>query len=153
MDETASFLHDPARVPDGASGLAKLSIDAGVTIGRMRNLQGASGMPGPACGAEHIPDISQSWKSAHVGLVRTYDWASRLDTVDSPESLFPEWSADPSDPARYNFAATDSWIRQVQAIGAEVIFTIASAIPSNKLPTSDLAKYEQVVEHIVSHYV
>ena len=39
------------------------------------------------------------------------------------------------------------------AIGAEIIFTIASAVPSNKLPASDLAKYEQVVENIVRHYV
>ena len=119
----------------------------------MRNLQGAAGMPGPALGAEQIPDLLQHWESARVGLVRTYDWVSRLDTVDNPDSLFPKWSANPGDPANYNFAATDSWVRQVQAIGAEIIFTIASAVPSNKLPTSDLAKYEQVVENIVRHYV
>jgi hypothetical protein len=119
----------------------------------MRNLQGAAGMPGPAVGAEKIADLSRHWESAQVQLVRTYDWVSRLDTIDNPDSLFPDWSADAADAASYNFAATDSWIRQVQAIGAEIIFTIASAVPSNKHPARDLAKYEHVVENIVRHYV
>ena len=92
------------------------------------------------------------WESAQVRLVRTYDWVSRLDTVDNPDSLFPKWSADPDDPDSYNFDATDSWIRQVQAIGADILFTIASSVPSNKRPASDLATYEQVVENIVRHY-
>ena len=109
--------------------------------------------PGRLLAPSRSPTSYGDWKSARVGLVRTYDWVSRLDTVDNPDSLFPKWSADPGDPANYNFAATDSWVRQVQAIGAEIIFTIASAVPSNKLPTSDLAKYEQVVENIVRHYV
>ena len=38
-------------------------------------------------------------------------------------------------------------------MGAEIIFTIASAVPSNRLPASDVAKYEHVVENIVRHYV
>ena len=56
--------------------------------------------PGPAPGAEQIPDVSRYWESARVGLVRTYDWVSRLDTVDNPDSLFPNWSADPDDPGQ-----------------------------------------------------
>src|SRR6478609_7651031 len=153
MGEEPSLLHGPSRPSGAASGPARLFVDAGVSIGRMRSLQGAAGLPGPAPGAEQVPDLSRYWKSARVGLVRTYDWVSRLDTVDNPDSLFPRWSADPGDPASYNFVATDSWVRQVQAIGAEIIFSLASAVPTNKLPTRDPATYEQVVENIVRHYV
>lgn len=135
------------------SPTATLFVDAGNPIGAMRPLHGAAGMPGPARGAEQIPDVSRVWESARLRLVRTYDWVSRLDTVDNPNSLFPTWSADPQDPASYNFDATDSWVRQVQAIGADILFTIASSVPSNKRPASDLVKYEQVVENIVRHYV
>ena len=135
-----------------SSGSATLFVDAGRPIGTMRTLQGAAGMPGPARGAEQIPDVSDVWESAQVRLVRTYDWVSRLDTVDNPDSLFPKWSADPDDPDSYNFDATDSWVRQVQAIGADILFTIASSVPSNKRPASDLATYERVVENIVRHY-
>ena len=153
MGEESSLLRGPSRPSDAASGPARLFVDAAVSIGRMRNLQGAAGLPGPAPGAEQVPDLTRDWKSAHVGLVRTYDSVSRLDTIDNPDSLFPRWSADPGDPASYNFVATDSWVRQVHAIGAEIIFSLASAVPTNKLPTRDPAKYEQVVENIVRHYV
>jgi hypothetical protein len=40
----------------------------------------------------------------------------------------------------------------VHGIGAEVLFTIASAIPQNKLPALDVPTYGMVVEHIVRHY-
>ncbi len=150
MDENVSGRTGVGRTTEAS---AKLVVDAGVSVGRMRNLQGAAGMPGPAQGAEHIPDLSHDWAAAQVGLVRTYDWLSRLDTVDNPDSLFPKWSADPDDPASYNFGATDSWVKQVRAIGAEIIFSIASDVPSNKLPARDLAKYEAVVENLVRHYV
>lgn len=133
--------------------IAKLSVNAGASIGYMRKLHGTSGIPAPAVGFETVPDILHVWKDAHVTLVRSYDWVSRLDTIDNPTSLFPDWSADPSDPASYNFEATDTWVRQVRSLGADILFTIASEIPRNKRPVSDLAKYEQVVENIVRHYV
>ena len=135
------------------AGTATIVVDAGATIGSMRNLQGAAGMPGPAARAEQVPDLLQHWADSKVGLVRTYDWVSRLDTVDNPDSLFPEWSADPDDPASYNFAATDSWVRQVRELGADILFSLASDVPSNKLPTSDVEKYERVAGKIVEHYV
>ncbi|WP_299310109.1 hypothetical protein [uncultured Croceicoccus sp.] len=133
--------------------IAKLSVDAGRSTGDMRKLHGTSGIPAPAPGTESVPDIRDVWKDAQVTLVRSYDWVSRLDTVDNPKSLFPDWSADPSDPASYNFAATDTWVRQTRSLGADILFTIASEIPFNKKPVADLEKYEQVVEHIVRHYV
>lgn len=133
--------------------IAKLSVNAGVSIGNMRNLQGAAGIPAPAVGADSVPDVLDVWKAARVTLVRSYDWVSRLDTLDNPTSLFPDWSADPGDPANYNFKGTDAWVRQTRALGAEILFTIASEIPSNKQPARDLKKYEQVVENIVRHYV
>ena len=133
--------------------IAKLSVDAGNSIGSMRKLHGTSGIPAPAPGTDSVPDILDVWKAAQVTFVRSYDWVSRLDTVNNPNSLFPDWSADPSDPASYNFEATDTWVRQTRSLGADILFTIASEIPGNKKPVQDLEKYEQVVEHIVRHYV
>ena len=133
--------------------IAKLSVDAVNSIGAMRKLHGTSGIPAPAPGTDSVPDILDVWKAAEVTFVRSYDWVSRLDTVDNPTSLFPDWSADPGDPASYNFDATDIWVRQTRSLGADILFTIASEIPGNKKPVEDLSKYEQVVEHIVRHYV
>ena len=117
-----------------------------------RPLNGVGGVPGPVKGYPQFPDMTPLWREAGVTVVRSFDWVSRLDTRDNPTSLFPDWSADVDDPTSYNFAATDQWVEAVHAIGAEVMFTVASSIPSNKLPAQDLEVYGQVVEHIVRHY-
>lgn len=117
-----------------------------------RALKGVGGVPGPAAAYPDFPDMTPLWRAAGVTLVRSFDWVSRLDTRDDPTSLFPDWSADPNDPASYNFAATDAWVDAVHAIGAEVLFTVASSIPKNKLPADDVEVYGRVVEHIVRHY-
>lgn len=117
-----------------------------------RPLNGVGGVPGPVEGYPDFPDMTPLWREAGVTVVRSFDWVSRLDTRDNPTSLFPDWSADPDDPASYNFTATDQWVDAVHATGAEVMFTIASSIPKNKLPAEDVELYGRVVEHIVRHY-
>ena len=117
-----------------------------------RPLNGVGGVPGPVDGYPDFPDMTPLWRDAGVTVVRSFDWVSRLDTRDNPTSLFPDWSADPDDPASYNFTATDQWVEAVHAIGAEVMFTVASSIPKNKLPAEDVELYGRVVEHIVRHY-
>ncbi|WP_022877596.1 hypothetical protein [Microbacterium sp. B19] len=117
-----------------------------------RPLNGVGGVPGPAEGYPEFPDMTPLWREAGVTVVRSFDWVSRLDTRDNPTSLFPDWSADPDDPASYNFTASDQWVDAVHAIGAEVMFTVASSIPKNKLPAEDVELYGRVVEHIVRHY-
>lgn len=117
-----------------------------------RPLNGVGGVPGPVEGYPEFPDMTPLWREAGVTVVRSFDWVSRLDTRNNPTSLFPDWSADPNDPASYNFAITDEWVEAVHAIGAEVMFTVASSIPKNKLPAEDIEVYGRVVEHIVRHY-
>jgi hypothetical protein len=128
-----------------------LEIDAG-DVGGWRSHKGVGGIPGPVAEHPDFPDMTPLWREAGVTLVRSYDWISRLDTRNNPESLFPDWDADPTDPASYNFAVTDQWVEAVHSIGAEVLFTFSSAIPANKLPAMDVAKYGVVVEHVVRHY-
>ncbi|MBM7505206.1 hypothetical protein ACFPER_13930 [Agromyces aurantiacus] len=128
-----------------------LEVDAS-DVRAWKSHKGAAGIPGSAPGHPGFPDMTPLWRDAGVRLVRSYDWVSRLDTRDNPASLFPDWDADPADPASYNFAATDAWVEAVHSVGADVLFTFASSIPQNKLPAIDLAKYGIVVEHVVRHY-
>nr|WP_246324706.1 hypothetical protein [Petropleomorpha daqingensis] len=128
-----------------------MEIDAG-DARDFRSHKGLGGIPGPLPEHPDFPDMTPLWREAGVTLVRSYDWISRLDTRNNPASLFPDWDADPTDPASYNFAATDQWVQAVHSIGADVLFTFASAIPANKLPALDVDKYGVVVEHVVRHY-
>jgi len=137
--------------PASAAPGRVLVVDAGDERD-FRPLNGVGGVPGPAVGYPDFPDMTPLWRDARVPVVRSFDWMSRLDTRNNPTSLFPDWDAPVDDPASYNFAATDEWVQAVHAAGAEVMFTVASSIPSNKLPAQDLDVYERVVEHIVRHY-
>lgn len=128
-----------------------LEIDASA-VSAFRSHRAAGGVPGPVAAFPDFPDVTPIWRAAGLTVVRSYDWVSRLDTRNNPESLFPDWDADPTDPASYNFATTDEWVDAVHGTGADVLFTIASSIPQNKLPALDVAKYGIVVEHIVRHY-
>lgn len=143
--------HPDAPAAPPASRTRTLVVDA-ADESSFRSLNGVGGVPGPAVGHPDFPDMTPLWGEAGVTVVRSFDWVSRLDTRNDPTSLFPDWSADVDDPASYNFAATDRWVESVHAIGAEVMFTVASSIPRNKLPAEDVEVYGRVVEHIVRHY-
>jgi len=137
-----------------AAASREITVDASKVTGTIRNLQGAAGAPHPAAAdsAREIPDLTAAWRQAGVSFVRTFDWHARLDTRDNPEGLFPRWSADPDDPASYNFAVADALVKTARGMGAEVMFTIASEVPRSSKPPEDLAKYERVVRRIVEHY-
>ena len=140
----------------GAESLRPLQVDASRGIGRIRPLQGVDGVvlerDAGQLGIQHGPDLRAAWRAAHVDMVRSYIWQSRLDTSDNPAGLFPRWDANPDDPASYNFAATDALVRASRQTGADILFTIASAIPRSTAPARDLARYEAVVRHVVMHY-
>lgn len=141
----------PTGAPASASPTRLLVVDAG-DESAFRPLNGVGGVPGPVDGYPQFPDMTPLWREAGVTVVRSFDWVSRLDTRNNPTSLFPDWDAPIDDPASYNFTATDEWVEAVHSIGAEVMFTVASSIPSNKLPALDVDAYGRVVEHIVRHY-
>ncbi|MFJ4159703.1 hypothetical protein [Microbacterium testaceum] len=143
--------HPDAPAAPPASRTRTLVVDA-ADESSFRALNGVGGVPGPVDGHPDFPDMTPLWRETGVTVVRSFDWVSRLDTRNNPTSLFPDWSADVDDPASYNFAATDRWVESVHAIGAEVMFTVASSIPRNKLPTDDVELYGRVVERIVRHY-
>lgn len=144
----------PAAAAAAAGAPREIAVDASRVTGTIRNLQGAAGAPHSvaADSARDIPDLTDAWRAARVSFVRTFDWHARLDTRDNPEGLFPRWSADPDDPASYNFAVADALVKTARGMGAEVMFTIASEVPRSSKPPEDLAKYERVVRRIVEHY-
>ncbi len=139
-----------------AEPLRQLTVDASQSHSAIRSLQGVDGLPmGSDAGALAIldgPDLCSAWRAAHVDAVRTYIWHARLDTVNNAAGLFPNWAADPDNPASYNFALADAAMRASHEIGAEVLFTIASSIPQNTRPPADVGKWAEVVRHIVLHY-
>lgn len=157
---------------------AVMSVDAGRSAGLLKPLRGVSGAPdmtfaGDALKAGFIKrpaDLSAAYRDARVNLVRTHDslGAADVDRVDGPLPplpgptmgerghnefvLFPDLSADPADPKSYNFGPTDRLIAGIRAIDADVIFRLGRGSGTTAEPPKDLAKYGEIIRHIVLHY-
>lgn len=73
--------------------------------------------------------------------------------------IFPDFSADPTDPASYDFAFTDRLISALVEHGIEPLFRLGTAIENdaaikayNIYPPEDFEKWAVICEHIIRHY-
>lgn len=77
-------------------------------------------------------------------------------TVDV-HAIFPDFSKDPNDPASYDFAPTDRYLKQIVRGGAKVFYRLGSKIEhapekyGTRVP-SDFKKWAVICEHIIRHY-
>jgi hypothetical protein len=93
--------------------------------------------------------------------VRTHD-LDAFGTGDIDGSgvnrLFPDWSADPTLAASYNFTALDTIVAGIVASGAEVFFRLGRSdlsmisVSNSNVPPADFDKFATIAKHIVMHY-
>ncbi len=139
-------------------GPRSVTVDATHVVGLIRSLQGAHFDPGADATA-----LNKVYVDLGIDMIRTHDAGlaanSGVGDIDGvgPDRIFPNWDADPSNPASYNFAPTDAVIRNIRAAGAQVFFrvgrsaTFTPGFPNNVVPP-DFDKYAEVVKHVVLHY-
>ncbi|KYH36779.1 MAG: putative glycoside hydrolase [Candidatus Bathyarchaeota archaeon B24] len=95
-------------------------------------------------------DLSDYYRELQVRWVRLHDQWGAVDV----DYVFPDMSADPSDPESYDFQLTDRCIVAIHSIGAEVIYRLGyrwHEPPLNK-PPEDYDKWADVCLHIAMHY-
>lgn len=76
--------------------------------------------------------------------------------VDIP-CIFKDFDADENDPASYNFALTDEYIRQCLQVGSKIIYRLGVSIEHAPVkrytyPPADFSKWARICEHIIRHY-
>lgn len=146
--------------------LAAASILAGETIsleadfskphpkGEFRALHGGNG--GSLQGGG-ILDLTARFKEIGTPLLRLHDchWPNP-DVVDI-HTLFPNFAADPEDPASYDFRKTDEFIAATLKSGAKIVYRLGESIEHTKVrqhvhPPKDVAKWAAICVGIVRHY-
>jgi len=171
---SGSSISDPVTVPDG---YRLLSINTAARGAAIRSLQGLDGPPVPATlGATNYPagavvsgkidnpnslDRSAAFKQMGIDFVRTHD-LDAFGTGDIDGSgvnrLFPDWSADATLAASYDFTALDAIVAGIVASGAEVFFRLGRSdlsmisVSNSNLPPADFDKFATIARHIVMHY-
>jgi xylan 1,4-beta-xylosidase len=142
-----------------AGGLRQVTVDAARPTGLIRSLQGVSGTPLP--GNDEHGDYTAQQHQLGVDFVRTHDIdCSGTGDIDGigANRIFPDWDADPNDPASYNFGPTDRAILSTVRSGSEIEFNLGhsdlscAGLGFNNTPPPDPALYAQVARRVAQHY-
>ena len=103
----------------------------------------------------------KDYKAARIPYSRNHDSAVHA-TYGGPYShdisrIFPDFDADPEDPASYDFACTDEAILTCLDAGTKTFFRLGQSIEHHvkkhaTLPPKDFKKWAVICEHIIRHY-
>lgn len=120
----------------------------------VKNLQGVNCGPVSFGG---LIDQTEYYLQAQIPLIRLHDtnWPHPRE-VDY-YTIFPNFDADPSDPANYSFQTTDRYIRECISTGAEILFRLGVSIEhaQDKFhvnPPADFDRFAEICLGIVRHY-
>ena len=140
-----------------AKSSARIRIDFESERGAIKPLHGVNNAPVRVNGKQG----QDEFKAAGIPFVRTHDTAYSFGGthyVDIP-NVFPDFDADETDPANYDFAYTDAYLKPIVAAGCKLFYRLGVTIENNWrvkayniYPPKDYAKWARICEHIVRHY-
>jgi len=141
--------------------MSDISVHFDQPRGRMKPMHAVNNGPVGVIIPSQNRNNFEEYKAARIPFARNHDASEWIDyggefAVDV-YNLFPDFDADPSDPANYEFDVTDALVRFTQETGTEVYYRLGSRIEhqAKKFRTvmpKDFHKWAVVCEHIIRHY-
>ena len=136
---------------------ASVAFDFAAEQGAVKLLHGVNNAPVRVDGKRG----QDEFKAAGIPYVRTHDTAAMwggAHYVDIP-NVFPNFDADETDPANYDFAFTDAYLKPLVEAGCRIFYRLGVTIENywkvkayNIHPPKDFAKWARICEHVVRHY-
>ncbi len=142
--------------------MAQIKVDFSKTVGKVRPMHATNNGPrkGVGFGGQSTNGFD-AWRSAGIPYVRTHDSSfcsayGGEHTVDV-HAVFKNFDSDVNNPASYDFAVTDNYLKQITECGSAVFYRLGTKIEHevkkyNTLPPKDYKKWAQICEHIIRHY-
>lgn len=104
-------------------------------------------------------DTSKYFKEAGIPFARLHDTEYPYGSghyVDIP-CVFPNFDADPNDPASYDFHHTDSYIKAIEQTGTKTFYRLGASIEHaekkyNIFPPTNYEKWAKICVGIIKHY-
>lgn len=136
----------------------KITVDFGKKSGKIKPIHATNTGPRRG-GVTLVSDSSGEYIEIGVPAVRLHDCEypyGKNQFVDI-HCIFPNPDADADLPESYNFAPTDTYIRSVKEVGADVLLRLGEScdlFPKTlytKAP-QDIEKYASICEHVIMHY-
>ena len=141
--------------------MATVQIEFDNVLGKIKPMNAVNN--GPTRGPRMFPFSGNfdSYKEAGIPYARNHDASFCANyggehTVDIT-AIFPNFDADPYDPASYDFACTDAYTQTIMDAGTEVFYRLGQKIDHrvkkyDSIPPKDYKKWSIICEHIIRHY-
>lgn len=131
-----------------------ITIDLSRETGVIKPLHGVNNGP---LGYGSLVDVSHHFRAAGFPLVRLHDPNYPHPREIDIHAIFPDFAKDPHDPASYDFARSDYYIRTVLGTGAKIVYRLGESIEHTPdkyyvHPPADYAKWAQICLGIIRHY-
>lgn len=131
------------------------------TVGKMKPMHAVNNGPVHKFAEDQRISNLDAFIEAGIPYARNHD-ASFCSTYGGEHcvdivALFPNFDADPTDPASYDFELTDELMRVYAAAGVKPFYRLGNKIEhwSKKygtLPPKDFKKWAVICEHVIRHY-
>ncbi len=138
----------------------KAIVNLSETLGRIKPMHAVNNGPVYKFSSDQRITNLQAFKEAGIPYARTHD-ASFCSTYGGEHTvdvnfIFQNFDADPYDPASYDFALTDEYMKIIKLGGSEIFYRLGSKIEHqskkyNTLPPKDFHKWAVICEHIIKH--
>jgi hypothetical protein len=132
-----------------------IKVDFSKSSGTVKPLHGINNSP--VTYGNELPEL----RDAGIPFVRLHDTGGLYGGtyfVDVP-NVFPDFKADPDDPASYDFAFTDAYLKGLTASGLKVFYRLGVTIENHYQikayrihPPPDFNKWARICAGIVRHY-
>jgi xylan 1,4-beta-xylosidase len=141
----------PLTLPLTTRNTTIIQLDCANISGRIRPFAEINDGPLPVKNKPQYVDITNQYQQIGITSIRTHDLFGPTDI----STIFPNWSADPSNKSNYHFEASDVFITSMIDAGCQVFYRLGeSASVNNTLrePPANFTKWAEVCKHITMHY-
>ena len=136
--------------------MAAITIDREKILGPIKPMHGVNNGP---LTCNFTRDAGSLFREAGIPFSRLHDTEYPFGSGEFVDfdCVFKCFGADENDPANYNFALTDLYLKAIDDCGARIIYRLGCSIEHNPVkihlgPPSDYEKWARVAEHIIRHY-
>lgn len=139
----------------------ELVVNTQKEIGRIKPMNAVNNGPAYKRKADQAMNNLNLYREANIPYARNHDAAfcavyGGEHTVDVI-AVFPDFDADPEDPASYDFHLTDEYVESTALAGTETFYRLGNKIEHwtkkyGTLPPKDFKKWAVICEHIIRHY-
>ena len=134
-----------------------INVNFASPVGKIKPMHSVNNGPSGSRGAGNAEYFTQ----AGIPFARTHD-ANFAPTYGAPHTvdiiaIFPNFDADETDPASYDFHLTDEYMETIMKAGTKVFFRLGNKIEHESkrygaLPPADFAKWARICEYIIRHF-